>query len=111
MSCKNQSTTKKVIRDGHTLKENNYTTEDQIKDFIQKGVNEKLHEVVYQFSSILPLLPDKLIKLRELSTASSYWEYLEKWYSWSKKFQEVPAIPVQEKFTILYLVFVLCIEL
>ena len=111
MSCKNQSTTSKVIRDGHTLKESNYTTEDKIKDFIQKGVNEKLYEVVYQFSSIFSLLPDKLIKLIDLSTANSYWEYFKKWDSWSKKFQEVSTIPVAENLIIFYLVFLFCIEL
>ena len=62
----------KGIGDGHAQKENSHTTEDKIKDFIQKGVNKKLQEVGYQFSSILLLLPHVLIKSRKLSTAKCY---------------------------------------
>ena len=62
----------KGIGDGHAQKENSHTTQDKIKDFIQKGVNKKLQEVGYQFSSILLLLPHVLIKSRKLSTAKCY---------------------------------------
>ena len=35
----------KGIEDGHAQKENSHTTEDKIKDFIQKGVNKKFPEI------------------------------------------------------------------
>ena len=84
------------IGDGHAQKENSHATEDKIKDFIQKGINKKFQEVGYQFSSILSLLPQVLIKSRELSTAKCYWGYFEKWDSWRNQFLEVSAIPAEE---------------
>ena len=86
----------KGIGDGHAQKENSHTTEDKIKDFIQKGVNKNFQEIGYQFSSILSLLPEALIKLREVSTAKCYWGYFEKWNSWRKQFPEVSTIPAEE---------------
>ena len=97
----------KGIGDGHAQKENSHTTEDKIKDFIQKGVNKKLQEVGYQFSSILSLLPHVLIKSRKLSTAKCYWGYFEKWDSWRNQFSEVSAIPEEENAIILYLLSLL----
>ena len=97
----------KGIGDGHAQKENSHTTEDKIKDFIQKGVNKKLQEVGYQFSSILLLLPHVLIKSRKLSTAKCYWGYFEKWDSWRNQFSEVSAIPEEENAIILYLLSLL----
>ena len=67
----------KGIGDGHALKENNHTTEDKIKKFIQKGVHKKLQELGYQFNSILSLLPEVLIKSKELSTEKCYWGILK----------------------------------
>ena len=52
-------------------------------------------------------MPEVLIKSRELSTAKGYWGYFEKWDSWSKKFQEVSTVPVEESFIILYLLSLL----
>ena len=63
----------KVIRNGDVIEENNHTTEDKIKDFVQKEVHKKFQEVCYQFSSIVSLLPEVLIKSRELSTTKGYW--------------------------------------
>ena len=62
----------KGIGGGHDQKENSHATDDKIKDFIQKGVNKKFREIGYQFTSILSLLPDVLIKSRELSTSKCY---------------------------------------
>ena len=74
--------------------------------FIQKGVR-KFQEVDYQFSSMLSLLSDVLIKSLELSAAKGYWEYFEKWDSWSKLFPEVSTIPAGENFIILHLLSLL----
>ena len=74
--------------------------------FIQKGVR-KFQEVDYQFSSMLLLLSDVLIKLLELTATKGYWEYFEKWDSWSKQFPEVFAIPAGENFIILHLLSLL----
>ena len=63
----------KVSRNGDVPEENNHTTEDKIKYFIQKEVHTKFQEVCYQFSSIVSLLPEVLIKSRELSTTKGYW--------------------------------------
>ena len=98
--CKYWRTTNKVIRNGHALKENNYTTEDKTDDFIQKGVNKKFQGVGYQFSSKKSLLPKELIELRELSTATSYWEYFEKWDSYNKQLPVVSIILAEENLII-----------
>ena len=97
----------KDIGDVHAQKENSHATEYEIKDFIQKGVNKKFQEVGYQFSSILSLLPEVVIRSRELSTAKCYWGYFEKCNSCRKQFPEVSTIPAEEIFIILYLLSLL----